>query len=456
MDEILVHICAPSTSSDDARYQAQVAAISEYLRTTNDNDRQGRHSSQRLASASRLGAEESILGRDQQCLGSSPLDYDETTNPEHPSEVSIHDEVGIDDDQPVLSKTSFENESIGPALLAQEDQTHRDPNHEYDSLESLVSVIPDSQPEQPGLLYEQQQSTQPSIHEHHPPPTPPDVSSKRRRLQVEVENEKTQSGPSILAYETTAIAPSKKTNSPPSLSTTPKRPAKPLTETLLKNLPLQIHPPPPPISSAPFTTHITPTLAMLTERLNPGRTYKPTTQLRDLNTLERGYWAMRIGIVHFDQLSDRPDIDVHTEHARGQSESKAQPSTATKPQDQNDKRIWTAAFFTRFWTFLSEFIGKDARAGWGVWCFLDLDENHLGDPSPVPVTDSSNPAALAAPRTMPPRSNTDAVSVLLKVYTWGEIAMHIYLVLFLASERRIRGLGVQWVDARGEVVIQMP
>lgn len=34
--------------------------------------------------------------------------------------------------------------------------------------------------------------------------------------------------------------------------------------------------------------------------------------------------------------------------------------------------------------------------------------------------------------------------------------MHIYLLLFLASERNIRGMGAQWRDARGEVVIELP
>jgi hypothetical protein len=46
--------------------------------------------------------------------------------------------------------------------------------------------------------------------------------------------------------------------------------------------------------------------------------------------------------------------------------------------------------------------------------------------------------------------------VTLKVYAWGEVAMHVYLLLFLASERRIRGMGAQWRDYREEVVVQMP
>jgi hypothetical protein len=44
----------------------------------------------------------------------------------------------------------------------------------------------------------------------------------------------------------------------------------------------------------------------------------------------------------------------------------------------------------------------------------------------------------------------------MKVYAWGEIASHIYLLLFLASERRIRGMQAEWRDGAEDVVIQMP
>lgn len=109
---------------------------------------------------------------------------------------------------------------------------------------------------------------------------------------------------------------------------------------------------------------------------------------------------------------------------------------------------WSLAFFSRFWGFLSEFIGMEGRAGWGVWCFLDRMDGVLAS------TATATPAAGEVQARSDPDPG-EAVSVLLKVYTWGEIAMHIYLVLYLASERRIRGLGAQWRDSREEVVIQM-
>lgn len=84
-------------------------------------------------------------------------------------------------------------------------------------------------------------------------------------------------------------------------------------------------------------------------------------------------------------------------------------------------------------------MGKDSRAGWGVWCILEY-------------TDVSPSFLIAAPV----HSANEVVQVQLKVYAWGEIAMHIYLLLFLASERRVRGMGLQWRDSRDEIVVQMP
>ncbi|EAU32074.1 predicted protein [Aspergillus terreus NIH2624] len=59
----------------------------------------------------------------------------------------------------------------------------------------------------------------------------------------------------------------------------------------LSQLPLQIQSPLPPISTAAFTSHITPTLAMLASRLRSARTYTPLHQTRPLDKLERGHWT---------------------------------------------------------------------------------------------------------------------------------------------------------------------
>ena len=60
--------------------------------------------------------------------------------------------------------------------------------------------------------------------------------------------------------------------------------------------PQSLHPPPPPISSAPFTSHVTPSLTLLADRLDPSRVYSPVYQMRDLHVLERGCWVLRFAL----------------------------------------------------------------------------------------------------------------------------------------------------------------
>lgn len=153
-----------------------------------------------------------------------------------------------------------------------------------------------------------------------------------------------------------------------------------------------ILPPPPPIASRPFTTHLTPTLSLLAQRLNLARVFVPLSQSREVTVLERGYWFIRLLL-----------------------------SGCNSGGDARADGVWGTELFTRFWTFLHEFI-SEGRAGWGVWCVREKD--------------------------------ADSYHV-VKIYSWGEVMPHIYLLLFLASERHIRKLGVQWRDATDDVVVQM-
>ncbi|KAJ5900040.1 hypothetical protein N7495_004784 [Penicillium taxi] len=333
--EILVHISAPGTARDDARYRDHVNAILAYGPTTHESQ-----STQLSVSCAAARSPESGSHLGPSLLVQSTLQTDL---------------------RPVTEK------SIGS-------------NVAYDSLGSLISVIPDSQ----------------EVDE--------DRSSKRPRLESPI-----PANDPPTEERNTAIT-----------SIIPRQDDSTLASTSISlTLPLEIHPPPPSISVSHFTTHITPTLAMLTTRLKPERVYKPLNQSRVLEKLERGYWSLNIAIIPITTKSTDTDPKMLSKSDMG-------------------RQIWTIQLFHRFWTFLSDFVGRDARAGWGVWCVVDEDHT----------------AATGSNR------NNVAISggslVRLKVYAWGEIAMHIYLLLFLASERQIRGMGAQWMDYRDEMVIQMP
>ena len=367
--EILVHISAPSGASDDARYRAQVDAILGFQSASRQN----------ISLAAADDTAQSIPG----------------------SEDAL---------SPIPAHTSAERgkDPNPPGALAQKCS-------ENDSLDTPVSVIPDSQPE--GAYLEPEDLQDPGSQFRSP-------SAKRRRVGSPASNGRPVSPTSTSRPESPKeLQPSNKDvlniaktiDGAPAASTTSDQQTPHLS---LATLPLGIHPPPSPISTDPFTTHITPTLELLTKRLSLSRIYKPTRQTRDLDTLERGYWFVRINILH-----------------------KASPANPSKPLSQDKEKKegiqsipnnWDITLFTRFWAFLSDFISKDGRAGWGVWCILEE----------APMDDTTEQIGIFK-------------SLTLKVYTWGEIASHIYLLLFLASERKIRKMGAQWRDCGEEAVVQM-
>lgn len=82
-----------------------------------------------------------------------------------------------------------------------------------------------------------------------------------------------------------------------------------------------------------------------------------------------------------------------------------------------DCTTWTP--YVRFdaWNFIGEYF-KSGSAGWGVWCRRDTTHDWI------------------------------------KLYCWGCVTKHMYLLLYLASGRAMRYTGAQWKDADGKVVIQ--
>ena len=42
-----------------------------------------------------------------------------------------------------------------------------------------------------------------------------------------------------------------------------------------------------------------------------------------------------------------------------------------------------------------------------------------------------------------------------KIYCWGEVVGEVWLLLFIASDRKVIGAGAKWVDAGGETVVVM-
>ncbi|CZR54085.1 uncharacterized protein PAC_03968 [Phialocephala subalpina] len=83
---------------------------------------------------------------------------------------------------------------------------------------------------------------------------------------------------------------------------------------------------------------------------------------------------------------------------------------------------WSEDTRNRCWNFLGDIIG-DGRLGWGVWCVRDgVDSEFEG----------------------------------MRVYCWGGIMRHIWLLLVTASFNKVRKMAITWVDGGGECVVRMP
>lgn len=174
----------------------------------------------------------------------------------------------------------------------------------------------------------------------------------------------------------------------------------PLLE-VIKALPTTIHPPEPPVGLGKFTTHITPSLHNLANNSNLSQAYHPALTKRDIDPLERGHW-----LVNCSSWPLQAQIDL--------------------------------------WRFLEQTVGIGS-AGWGVWCYRmsegdEVEGSGSGDGSrDVEAGGVGDRARLG----------------FLKVYCWGEVVKHVYLLLYSGSLSRVRKMGLQWIDAEGKVVVQM-
>ncbi|KAI9740324.1 MAG: hypothetical protein M1834_004903 [Cirrosporium novae-zelandiae] len=167
-----------------------------------------------------------------------------------------------------------------------------------------------------------------------------------------------------------------------------------LTELRHQNFCASVHPPPPETSCQHFKTHVTRALASVAQLMKMEERYNPRMIARPLRPLERGHWS----------------IDLYISEA-------------------------TEELITKVWMFLWDLI-KPGDVGWGVWA--ELQER--------------SPTHQAA-RQQPGKDKT--VHRVLNIYCWGEVVGHIWMVLWLASERKVRGLEARWVDGGGKTVVQM-
>lgn len=105
---------------------------------------------------------------------------------------------------------------------------------------------------------------------------------------------------------------------------------------------------------------------------------------------------------------------------------------------------------------MRRFVGE-GRGGWGVWCVWEGGGGRRGGGEGGLAAEWGNGDAGAA-------AGAGAVDrqwgglkegEVVKVFCWGEVVGEIWILLFVASGRRVKGVGARWVDARGKAVVVM-
>ena len=84
-----------------------------------------------------------------------------------------------------------------------------------------------------------------------------------------------------------------------------------------------------------------------------------------------------------------------------------------------DCQAWNDGLRVRSWDMLGNFVGRDL-AGWGVSCERSEDRSWL------------------------------------RVNCWGVMVRHIYYLIFLASEGKIKLGSADWIGGDGVALIKMP
>lgn len=100
---------------------------------------------------------------------------------------------------------------------------------------------------------------------------------------------------------------------------------------------------------------------------------------------------------------------------------------------QFDTRSWSPKIQIKFWIFLQSNIGSGV-SGWGIWC---LRENDVTGEEDVESGEQDHELGI------------------VKVFCWGEVVGHVWLLCYVASQARLKRVESHWVDADGEVVVRI-
>ncbi|KAI1613859.1 hypothetical protein EDD36DRAFT_209161 [Exophiala viscosa] len=196
--------------------------------------------------------------------------------------------------------------------------------------------------------------------------------------------------------------------------TTPARHSRPASQpktsqhtslgSLISQLPNEVRGPNPKGGQARYKTHLTTTLQKLAVRVPLSKHFRPAFVARDVNVLERGFWEFSVQIVN----------DLGTRRSRRTS--------ADHSVDRPHAAQWAEKEFIQFWQNVSRFV-SEGKAGWGTAMVKEAAE--------------------------------DGTIWNIRIFTWGEVLGHIWLVLWVLSDKATGRIYMHWVAGDGSVIVKM-
>ncbi|OAL17502.1 hypothetical protein AYO22_11537 [Fonsecaea multimorphosa] len=191
----------------------------------------------------------------------------------------------------------------------------------------------------------------------------------------------------------------------------------------IRLLPAEVRSPNPQGGQPKFTTHITKTLRKLTSGEAPLlKHFRPAFVYRDVNVLERGYWQFSVkiaeeSIVKGSRQPPRATLKLLGSTARKKRNNSKVVRDLTSP---NHAR-WTEDEFLQFWKNMA-LVVESGKVGWATRMTKELEGDNLWK---------------------------------IRVFTWGELLGHIWMLFLVLSDRLIRKASMEWISGDGAANISL-
>ncbi|KAL8903618.1 MAG: hypothetical protein Q9171_007342 [Xanthocarpia ochracea] len=436
--EILVHVAAPSHGSDDVRYRKEALAIlgfeavkrHDILRSNALADGTVQASRDLLSQGTQqlLGqAQDSITSNDPSSRHQLTNAFSTWTTPKlpHPSSQIF---VGHTPAPLHLKRAS----GLAAHVLIQQTPAnqHRDTTAPSgasiiqetpllrrsfsDAFRTPPSEIPDSQPRPQS----QQHGGRPFEESSSPSPTHRDEPHSRRRKgnKGAVELVGFGDGTPLEDTSTPVFNNERQASSTPSNADVPPQSLSPSVPEV-SQFPILAYrrrkadPPPPETSlSTTMPSQLTSSLKILRQQCT--KILEAVQPLRPIHNRERGHWRLTFAF----------DYDEAVNNSK-----------------------WNRVNREKMWAYLQSFIAKGC-GGWGTWATFEEGKLKRFDGEDGWIGELGDQERIMGPE-------YGLAFGRIKVFCWGEVLLEIYALLVLATDRRVKRCGAQWIDSYGEAVV---